>query len=133
MSSGSRPPRDSTAAHPATPAATIAALPTGTRRRSSEPATAAMTAMTASTSTDSASLSAVPNVVIAHSFTGPGVRSMTDDPIAVRESDCGPNECGDKLGDAEGDCRGRDARHRPCPARRHAGQGTDLHTRKPYR
>src|SRR6478609_6140369 len=84
---GSSPPRDSTAAQPATPAATITALPIGNRGRSIEPATAAMTA---STRIDSASLSAVPNVVIAHSFTGPGVRSMTDDPTAVRESDCGP-------------------------------------------
>jgi hypothetical protein len=28
--------------------------------------------------------------VIAHSLTGPGVRSMTVDPTAVRESDSGP-------------------------------------------
>ncbi len=35
-------------------------------------------------------MSAVPNVVIAHSLTGPGVRSMTADPTAVRESDSGP-------------------------------------------
>ncbi len=45
-----------------------------------------MIAITASTSTESTSLSAVPKVVIAHSFTGPGVRSMTADPTAVRES-----------------------------------------------
>ena len=48
--------------------------------------TAAMTAITTSTSTDSTSLSAMPNVWIAHSLTGPGVRSMTADPTAVRAS-----------------------------------------------
>ncbi len=46
--------------------------------------------MTPSTTIDRKSLSAVPNVVIAHSLTGPGVRSMTVDPTAVRESACGP-------------------------------------------
>ena len=49
-----------------------------------------MTAITTSTSTDSTSLSAVPKVWIAHSLTGPGVRSMTADPMAVRASAAGP-------------------------------------------
>ena len=69
----------------------MAALPTGTRRVSAAPATAAMTAMTASTSTDSTSLSAMPKVWIAHSLTGPGVTSMTTEPTAVRASASGPN------------------------------------------
>jgi hypothetical protein len=84
------PARDSTAAHPATPASTITALPIGTRRRSHDAATAATIAMTPSTTIDRKSLSAVPNVAIAHSLTGPGVRSMTVDPTAVRESEPGP-------------------------------------------
>ncbi len=92
MSTNDAPSRDSTAAHPATPARTIAALPIGARRLSIEPATAAMIAITASTSTESTSLSAVPKVVIAHSLTGPGVRSMTADPTAVRESALWPTK-----------------------------------------
>ena len=66
-------------------------LPTGTRRVSHVAANAAMTAITASTSTDSTSLSAMPKVWIANSLIGPGVRSMTAEPTAVRASACGPN------------------------------------------
>jgi uncharacterized membrane protein len=36
-------------------------------------------------------LSEVPNVWMAHSLTGPGVRSMTADPTALSASACGPN------------------------------------------
>ena len=86
------PARDSTAAQPATPASTIAALPTGTRRVSHFAVIAATAAITASTSTDSTSLSAMPKVWMAHSLTGPGVRSMTVDPTAVRASDSGPTK-----------------------------------------
>ncbi len=85
------PARDSTAAQPTIPAATIAMLPMGTRRVSHVAVNAAMAAITASTSTDSTSLSAMPKIWIAHSLTGPGVRSMTADPTAVRASACGPN------------------------------------------
>ena len=85
------PARDSTAAQPAIPATTIAMLPTGTRRVSNVAAIAAIAAITASTSTDRTSLSAMPKIWIAHSLTGPGVRSMTADPTAVRASACGPN------------------------------------------
>ena len=90
MSTTVAPARDSTAAHPATPARTIAALPMGTRRVSHRAVSAAMRAITASTSTDNTSLSAVPKVWITNSLTGPGVRSMTADPTAVRESAPGP-------------------------------------------
>ena len=107
------PARDSTAAHPATPARTIAALPIGTRRVSSDPATAAMTAITASTSTDSTSLSAVPNVWIAHSLTGPGREVDDRRPDRGAGVGRGADEGGQQLGDAERDGGRRDAGHRP--------------------
>lgn len=65
-------------------------LPTGTLPVSQVAPTAAMVAITTSTRTVSIGLSAVPNVLMAHSRTGPGVRSMTTDPTAVRASDTGP-------------------------------------------
>ena len=83
--------RDSTAAQPATAASAMTMLPTGTRVRSHCPAMAATTAMTTSTMTVRNSLSLVPKVWIAHSLTGPGVRSMTEEPIALRASAVGPN------------------------------------------
>ena len=76
-----------------------------------------MTAITASTSTDSTSLSAVPNVWIAHSLTGPGVRSMTADPTAVRASASGRTNDGQQLGHPESDGGRSDAGHRPRVAR----------------
>ena len=90
MSTTDAPARDRTAAQPAIPASTIAALPTGTRRVSYCPVTAATAAITATTRIDNTSLSAVAKVWIAHSLTGPGVRSMTADPTALRASDSGP-------------------------------------------
>ena len=54
--------RVSTAAQPATPAATITRLPTGMRERSNIPVIAAATAMTTSTITVRNSLSEVPKV-----------------------------------------------------------------------
>ena len=92
MSTTVAPARDSTAAQPAIPASTIAALPTGTRRVSYCAVTAATAAITATTSTDNTSLSAVAKVWMAHSLTGPGVRSMTADPTALRASDSGPTK-----------------------------------------
>ncbi len=85
-STGVEPARESTATQPAMAAAAIITLPIGSRRRSSSPATAASTAMMSSTITVRNNLSAVPKVWIAHSFTGPGVRSMTVDPMAFRAS-----------------------------------------------
>lgn len=85
------PARDSTAADPTIPAATITTLPTGNRRVCRAALTAASAAITPSTASVSTSLSAIPNVVIAHSLTAPGVASMTADPTAVRASACGPN------------------------------------------
>jgi hypothetical protein len=84
------PARDSTAAQAAMPASTIAALPTGRRRVSYCAVTAAIAAITATTITDRNSLSAVPKVWMAHSLIGPGVRSMTADPTALRASASGP-------------------------------------------
>jgi hypothetical protein len=91
VSAADAPARDSTAPQPTTPASTIAADPTGTRGVSHSAVIAAITAMMPNTSTDSTSLSAKPKVWIAHSLTGPGVRSMTADPTAVRASASGPN------------------------------------------
>jgi len=59
------------------------------RDRSLTAAAAASAAMTAITATDRNSLSAVPKVWIAHSFTGPGVTLMTAVPTAVRASAAG--------------------------------------------
>ena len=56
----------------------------------------------------------MPNVWMAHSLTGPGVRSMTAEPTAVRESADGPERDGDQLGDAERDGGGGDACQRRC-------------------
>ncbi|SHW75060.1 Uncharacterised protein [Mycobacteroides abscessus subsp. abscessus] len=88
-STGRAPVRDSTAAPPSTPASPKAILPSF--RSSNCAVTMAITAMTTSTDTVRNSLSLVPKVWIAHSLTGPGVRSMTTDPTAVRESACGPS------------------------------------------
>ena len=85
------PARVSTAAEPATAASTIARLPTGMRDRSHCEATAATVPITISTIADKNNLSAVPNVWMAHSLTGPGVRSITDEPTAVRASALEPN------------------------------------------
>ena len=43
------------------------------------------------TTTDKNSLSVVPNIRMADSLTGPGVRSMTTDPTAFKASAAGPN------------------------------------------
>ena len=80
------PGRPRTAAHPTAPRISSASEPSGSRDLSRVAATAA-TVMTASTTiTDRKSLSAVPKVWMAHSFTGPGVRSMTTAPTAARAS-----------------------------------------------
>src|SRR5262249_41986252 len=91
MSTTEAPDRDRTAAQPAIPANATARLAIGLRRVSYPAASAAMAATTATTITDRNSLSEVPNVWIAHSLTGPGVRSMIADPTAFRASAAGPN------------------------------------------
>ncbi len=47
-------------------------------------------------------MSAVPNVWIAHSLTGPGVRLITAVPTAVRASAAGEKNTARQLGHAEG-------------------------------
>lgn len=91
VSSAVAPGRDSTATQPRTPAAAITALPSGRRCVSRVPAIAAIVAITTSTTTARKSLSRAPRVAIAHSLTGPGVRSTTAEPIAVRASARAPN------------------------------------------
>ena len=87
-SMGRAPVRDNTAAAPSTPASPMAMLPSF--RSSNCAVTMAITAMARITATVRNSLSLVAKVWMAHSLTGPGVRSMTTDPTAVRESACGP-------------------------------------------
>jgi N-dimethylarginine dimethylaminohydrolase len=91
MSAAVAPERETIAAHPIIPPPVTAMLPSGTRRRSEIPAPAAIATITTTTATDTNSLSAVPNVWMAHSLTAPGVRSMTVDPTAFRASAAGPN------------------------------------------
>ena len=62
VSSAGAPGRDSTATHPRTPAAAIAALPSGRRRVSRVPAIAAIAAITTSTTTARKTLSKEPRV-----------------------------------------------------------------------
>src|SRR4051794_21927368 len=76
----------STAAQPMTPATAMATLPTGVVRVSRRAVSAAIMPITTRMTTVRNNLSDVPNRVMAHSLTGPGVRSMTAEPMAVRES-----------------------------------------------